>query len=355
MRNRDRILIFVQSGVGGAERMSVLVGKECFNSGYEVKFCVVKRNTHDAPIIDFIPDKMDVRYINNRNVLFLLFSMFWVIVKEQPLTIFSSVINLNNKLLILKKIFGRTKFVIRCDNYIYTYTSKQQNILRKTYPLADKIIAQTEEMRDELLCIPKIDSSKVVVLHNPLDTKTIDIKTLNCKSPFPDDKKKHIVAIGRFSYQKGFDLLLQSFAKICSITNEIELYLVGDYEINGKDVYEQIMEYANNNKIAEYVHCVGYKDNPYIYLKMADCFVLSSRWEGLPNVLIESLYLGTPVAAFKCIPIIERIINNGVNGYLADKENTTELADAILKTLPLGRVKTSYKPSDIKDFVTLLK
>lgn len=77
-------------------------------------------------------------------------------------------------------------------------------------------------------------------------------------------------------------------------------------------------------------------------MKYANCFVLSSRNEGLPNVMIEALYLGTPVAAFKCIPVIERIVSQGTTGYLAAKENIRELADAMLKAVKLGRIETTY-------------
>ena len=77
-------------------------------------------------------------------------------------------------------------------------------------------------------------------------------------------------------------------------------------------------------------------------MQNADCYVLSSRNEGLPNVMIEALYLGTPVAAFKCIPVIERIISEGRSGFLASKENIEELGEAMLKACKLGRIQTSY-------------
>jgi glycosyltransferase involved in cell wall biosynthesis len=114
-----------------------------------------------------------------------------------------------------------------------------------------------------------------------------------------------------------------------------------------------ITEKAKKNNIEGKVHCVGYQKNPYPYIKYADCFVLSSRWEGLPNVLIEALHLGTPVAAFRCIPIIERIIDNRGNGFTAEKENVTSLAQAMSKSVDLGRIHSSYKSSQIEDFTKL--
>ena len=83
-------------------------------------------------------------------------------------------------------------------------------------------------------------------------------------------------------------------------------------------------------------------------MKNADCFVLSSRNEGLPNVLIEALYIGTPSAACTCIPVIERIVENGKTGYLANSEDFDGLAEAMLNAACLGQIKSTYQSSSIE-------
>ena len=82
---------------------------------------------------------------------------------------------------------------------------------------------------------------------------------------------------------------------------------------------------------------------------------MSSRNEGLPNVLIESLYLGTPVAATKCIPVISRIVEDGVNGFVAEPENAESLALAMLNAVCLGRVSSSYQSADENEFAKLFE
>ena len=89
-------------------------------------------------------------------------------------------------------------------------------------------------------------------------------------------------------------------------------------------------------------------------MKNADCFVLASRSEGLPNALIEAQYIGTPAAACTCIPVIERIVENGKNGFLADVEDYEGLAQAMMNASKLGRIKSTYKPSSFNEFVELL-
>lgn len=346
-----KILIFVQDGVGGAERMSVLIGKSLDLEKYDVFFYLVERSSKSS-IADFIPNGMRILRIPNKNSIQLMWKMVTCILKEKPYAVFSSVINLSNKLLLFRWLFPNTRVIIRCDNYLYTYTSKQQKIIEWLYPKADCIIAQTQEMKDELVNIG-INEEKVIALQNPIDKQTIDKKITGTNSPYPDNEKKHFVAVGRFNRQKGFDMLIDAFIEVIKKRKDVDLFIVGDYTLGGGEIYHNLMQKVVDNGLGDLVHCVGYNDNPYVYLKNADCFVLSSRWEGLPNVLIESLYLGTPAAAFKCIPVIERIIDDGVTGYCADKDNVLSLAEAMMKTLSLGSIRSTYKSSSISDFVKL--
>lgn len=349
---KRRVLIFVQDGVGGAERMTAMVGRNLFIQSYDVCFCLVKRRGSSS-ITSFIPDQIRKKYIRCNNGLLSCLLFFFTILVERPAFIFSSVINLNSKLLLLKPLFGRIKFIIRCDNYLSTYSPKQRNIISYTYPYADKIIAQTEEMKNELISNLGVDVQKVIVLHNPIDKSIIDEKMQGAKNPYFNNGNKHFVAVGRFVLQKGFDLLLDAFVKAYQFNNNIELFIVGDTTVGNGDYARLIREKAIKLGVNEIVHYCGYQDNPYPYIKYADCFVLSSRWEGLPNVMIESLYLGTPVAAFMCIPIIERIVDRGVTGFLAEKNNVDDLATAMLDSLKLGRVVSTYKSASIDDFVEL--
>lgn len=349
---KKKVLIFVQDGVGGAERMSVLIGKNLDPEKYDVCFCLVDRGAGSS-IADFIPQGLRILRIGNVNPVSLTLKMVTTILKEKPYAVFSSVINLNNKYLPFRWMFPLVKVIIRCDNYLYSYTTKQRQRIARLYPKADWIIAQTQEMKDELVSQTAVEEAKVVVLQNPLDQQTIDDKVASGSSPYPENGKKHFVAVGRFDRQKGFDMLIDAFAEVCQRRDDVDLCIVGDNSSRHAEVYDEVMRQAADKGLGELVNCVGYKDNPYVYLKYADCFVLSSRWEGLPNVLIESLYLGTPAAAFKCIPVIERIIDDGVTGFCAEKENVDSLADAMIKALGIGKIRSSYKSNSVEDFTQL--
>ena len=168
-------------------------------------------------------------------------------------------------------------------------------------------------------------------------------------SPFNNNKHVRFVAVGRYHIDKGFDMLVRAFAQVKVHIPNAELYVVGAYDENN-EVYRNVRQFVEDEHLEDCVFCVGFKENPYIYMRYADCFVLSSRNEGLPNVMIEALYLGTPVAAMKCIPVIQRIVAECKNGYLASAGNVTELAEAMNKASKLGRIQTTYNQNSEKKF-----
>ena len=351
-----KILVFAQTAVGGAERMSVTVTKTLDRSRFEIIYYLVGPvdNGH-APLEAFIPSNMKVNIITSQSPISLIARMFWILVKEKPDVVFASVINLNNKLLLLRPLFKKIKFIARCDNYLYTYNDKQRKIIDKTYPRADIIIAQTEEMKQELIDEMHISEEKVVALMNPVDSDTIDRMLKEGTNPYSGSGKIRYVASGRFAYQKGFDILVEAFRLVKDIQPNAELYIVGRKDGGCEDCYHDVENIIESKQLKDSVFCIGFQNNPYVYIKYADCFVLSSRWEGLPNVMIESLYLGTPVAAVKCIPVIERIVTVGKDGYLADKENIESLSKAMLSASKLGRITSTYKSASIQQFHHILE
>lgn len=350
-----KVIVFAQTAVGGAERMSVTVTKTLNRSVFKVIYYFVGpvKNGH-APIESYVPSDLEVNIISTQNPLILILKMFQILAKEKPDAVFASVLNLNNKLLFLRPLFKKTKFIVRCDNYLYTYNKRQRKIIDKTYRRADMIIAQTEEMKNELIDEMRISDENIVAFMNPVDTDAIDGMVQEENTPYFGNDKIRYVACGRFAFQKGFDLLIKAFCDVKNIQPSAELFIVGRNDDDCEEYYHEVEKLIESKGLKNSVFCVGFKNNPYVYIKYADCFVLSSRWEGLPNVMIESLYLGTPVAAFKCIPVIERIVSEGENGYLAEKDNIESLSRAMLSASQLGRITSFYKPASIEQFHHIL-
>ena len=349
------VVFFLQANVGGAERVTVTIGKMLDKSIYDVKFCVTsKKKSAVQDITEFIPSEYQIIRIVEKNSIGLTFKLFKIINKYKPSVVFSSVTYLNTKLLAWAWYFRKTKFVVRNNNYLYTLNNSQKKNLKYTYYFADTVVAQTYEMKDELVKELDIDASKIFVLPNPIDIDTID-KKKNEPSPYGAYSEDCIkfVASGRFNLVKGFDILIQSFAIVHKQMPSSRLFILGEYRTKGQNHYQMLRSLACELGISDYIHFEGFQTNPYKYVKYADCFVLSSRNEGLPNVLIEALYLGTPVASTTCIPVIERIVEVGKTGYLANSENVEMLASAMINASNLGRVISSYTAADNEAFINL--
>ena len=350
MKANKSVLIFIQNGLGGAERVQIEIASMLLKDGWDVKFCMIGYENNNK-IKRFYPDGTEQSEIIIKSQLGLLKDIYKTIKDAHPDVVFASAMHLNQRILLLSPFFPSIKFIVRNENYLYTVPRLKRISLAATYRMADAIISQTEEMEDELVAIG-LKKDKIHTVYNPINESQIKSKA-DESSPFPIDNKVRYVAAGRFAYQKGFDILVDAFALVARENPDSELYIIGDTSHNNGDVFLQLKRAVTDHKLSEKVFFTGFKENPYPYISNGDVFVLSSRYEGLPNALIEALFLKRPCAATSCIPIISRIISEGQNGYLARPNNTSELADAMLKASKLTEIKNTYKPGSHEQFVSL--
>ncbi len=339
--------------VGGAERIACTISKILVRAGHKVTLCLVGQENQLAL---FLPSDADVRWHKREKFTYgMIGIMRTTIIELQPDYVFGCGMPVNWRLVFAVMTSKcRPKIILRNENYIYTQSATQKLRLRMTYPFAKAIIAQTDEMRDGLIKALGLNPNKVITISNPIDRSFVDEK-LKEGNPYPIEEQNTLkyVAVGRFHPAKGFDILLKAFHLVKEIQPEAKLYIVGRYEDN--EHYRKVMKLIDEYGLQDSVVLTGFQSNPYIYMQHADCFVLSSRNEGLPNVMVEAMYCGTPVAAFKCIPVIERIVEEGKTGFLAEKENVEGLAQAMLRAPKLGRIVSSYSGNTDEMFVKLFE
>lgn len=356
--NKKRVIFFINSEVGGGERMSVNISKMLPTDEFVVKYIVIRDDAlkmNATSVTDFIPEGSDIEFLDAKGHIDKVIKLYKVLKRERPEIAFASHYNINDKILFLKPFLNGVKFIIRAENCYSTFVDSKKFIIRHTFNKADVLIAQTDEMRDDFIQNAGLPAERIVTLENPVDVETIEKRVKDKNSPYPVDEKKHIVAVGRFHSQKGFDYLVQALALVRKSSPAVDLYIVGSYAGQWQSEYDKVMHIAEELGVRESIHCLGFNDNPFIYMKYADCFVLSSRFEGLPNVLVEAMFLKTPVAAFKCIPIIERMVRDGMDGYLAEKENPNSLSSAIINALKMGRTNPIYRGATKEDYVSLFR
>jgi len=156
---------------------------------------------------------------------------------------------------------------------------------------------------------------KIDVIPNPVDVERIRRSTGVNASPYQNGKG-NFVAVGRLTFQKGFDLLLRAFHRSLKKAPDTHLTIVGE----GSEE-NALKKLTAELGIADSVSFVGHQDNPFPFMAHADLLISSSRWEGLPNAVLESLACGTPVLAFDCPGGTEEIIQHGENGWLVPSED----------------------------------
>lgn len=349
-KNKKKVLIFLPGGVGGAERMSVLIGKLLPKERYHVKFVILGKL---QAISNVIPKDYDVDCIPVRNIYaFSTLRIWWKIMREKPDLIFASQVAYNSRVIIAAKLAGRP-VIIRSSGMVGKYPIFKYLGVRFTYPKANAIIAQQEDMRKEIMHLLKIHPNKVVTIHNPLDYDDLD----NLSSePFPykADDSINYVESASICNRKAQDVAIRAFAIVKRRIPKAELYFVGHCE--EKNSYCQSLNtlIANLN-LQESVHFIGFDKNPFRWVKNANCFVFPSRSEGLPNALIEASYLGVPCAATRCLRIVEDIIKDGENGYVVDVDDVEGMANAMMKAINIKQCKMVYKPGTADDFIHIFE
>lgn len=353
-QDKKKVLFFLPPTVGGAERMTVIIAKMLPQDEFEVKFVVVGMSLGD--IVKFIPENYPIRLLQISRIWYGgTIKILNVVREEKPDIVFSSLLYINARLIIAAKLCG-TKVIVR-NNIDLSRTTHKANIplVRLTYKWADKVIAQQEEMHDEIISYTSLPAEKVVTMHNPIDVDYIK-ECLKADNPFPKEAQSQYkyLWVARFSHQKGQDLIVGAFEMVHRDKPNAHLYLLGKYD-EGDDFFKSISDFVDCHELREHVHFVGFDSNPYRWMKHADCYVMPSRFEGLPNTLIDAMYLGRPVVATRCIPVIDRIVKDGYNGIVVESENIKALAEGMKNAPLLKDFEMTYHPATCEDFISLFR
>lgn len=163
--------------------------------------------------------------------------------------------------------------------------------------------------------------NKSSVLYNVIDIKTLENKALSDKNTY----NYEIVYLGRITYPKNPERLLEVIEKILKIRQNTKIAIIGTGELE-----EKLKVTLKENSIFLNVSFLGFQKNPYKILKEAKVMLMTSRWEGTPMCVLESMSLGTPVVSTP-VDGIKDLIKNNVNGFLSN--NDDDLANKICEIL----------------------
>lgn len=332
MNDKVRILFVVPSmRGGGSERFISTLISNIDTSRYDVALVLLKKV---GPFLTDLPRDLTVYDLDVEKARYCVHKIIKIIRKYQPDSVFSTLSYLNLIIGLIRPFISKDiRFIARETNTVSVRNKYQPYprlfdfLYRVVYKNFDNIIAQAEFMKEDLIKNYQIDERKISVINNPVDVAHITLQSLS--DVFLYSKNNiNLLAVGSFTEQKGFDTLLKALSRL-----EDKYFLTVLGEGGLENHYKRL---AHELGVTARVHFAGFKRNPYPYMKQADLFILSSRYEGFPNVVLEANACGTPVVAFDCPGGTGEIMQDGLNGFLAKCQDVDHLIEKILEASNLG-------------------
>ena len=371
----ERIAIFIRSlygsGGGGAERMMVNLAEGLADRGHAVDLLLGRA---EGPYLEQISGRVRVIDLKVRRAADAIptlarrprlwlglaplgFGLFaqWALGavpglvaylrRERPAALFSALNYSNIAAILAREIAGvPTRLVISERNTLSEITRQEKRrktrllpyLVRRYYPLADRIAAVSSGVAADLAAHLGIPAERIDVTYNPVvDAQVAELAALSVAHPWLDESGPSaapvFLAAGKLKEQKGFDVLLEAFALVRR-QRPARLILLGE----GRQ-RENLEAQRSRLGLEQDVDLPGFATNPFSYMRRASVFVLSSRFEGLPGVLIQAIACGCPSVATDCPSGPREILLDGELGPLVPVGDARALADAMLARLDAPR------------------
>lgn len=346
---------------GGAEKVCTTIANQLVQLGYAVNVMVLNLensvySTNLHPQVNLIDLK-----INHARYSFIAFYRHLRNSRPERVLVFNHELAVA---LLIVRIFLKEKFKIIARN-INTLSESDRHELsfwhkyvksiftKYLYRYMDAVISQSEIMKIDLVQHLKVDPKRITVINNPVAEEFY-----NFKDDSTIQKKHEILFIGRLEKQKGLTYLLQAFKNIHLKDPLLILRILGEGSLK-----REAQVYVEKNNLQDHVFFEGFNKKAIKYFRRAKATILTSLFEGFPNVLIESISVGTPVVSFNCKSGPSEIIIEGVNGYLVNYLDIIDLEEKILRAVAnqwnsqrIIETASRYSPAHImKMYTDLLK
>jgi glycosyltransferase involved in cell wall biosynthesis len=366
---RPHIAVFIKSlQGGGAERVMLMLASAFARLGCKVDVLVASRQGH---LHEVIPGDVTIHMLTKAGRLRLLFPFLrlakgnWQaflklyfrkipriakalpalnkhLRKSRPDAVLSTLPGANIVAAWAVRLAGSSSsLVLREANQFSAVQHTKDNfghlllpLAKRWYPTADAIIAVSEGVREDIVNALQLPTEKTVAILNPVDLQHIRMRAAEA---LPEDSGlqdgcRFVLAAGKLEPQKDYITLVRAFA-MARNRRDTRLVILGEGSLGGK-----LRTLAEELGISDLVLLPGFVANPYAYMRRATVFVLSSAWEGCPNVLLEALACGCPIVSTDCPSGPKEILANGKYGALVPVRDSAALASGIEMALDGGGI-----------------
>jgi glycosyltransferase involved in cell wall biosynthesis len=319
---------------GGAQSVCISLSNHLAIRGWKVNLIIL--NLKEAQNLERINSDVEIVSLGVKKARFSFVRLLSYFLKKRPKIVVSFDYEMAFVLVFLK-LFINFKFIVRNINTISGIVNHSRtaisryvikNIIYNSLSKSNFIINQCQAMEDDLLIEWPIFKSKSVVIYNPVSDY---IQKYARSDQFRNSIlvfDEYVLCVGRLESQKSFQTALIAFSTISKKFPRLRLKLVGD----GSE-RNNLIKLSFDLGINHLVDFEGVKTDLIPIYVNAKLTLLTSTYEGFPNVLIESITLGTPVVSFDCPSGPKEIIVNGVNGFLVINNSLNDLVDKLISAL----------------------
>lgn len=319
---------------GGVERVRLLLAGEFLAMGYEVD--IVLRRAEGELLAD-VPAGATVHDLKARRVRQFPLAFAKYLRRRRPDTVLVAMWPLTAIATIVARTVHRQARIIVSEHNAFQQTPaigrRERLLLRGTgrwsYGQADKVVAVAREVRDDLCDMTGLARGRVEVINNP-------IRQWTGTSVDPSDTAlvawwkggtTALLGIGSLKPQKAFVTLIDSVARLPA-TIDYRLLILGEGAERAT-----LEEHIRARALTHRIKLGGYRRDPFPFLAAADAFVLSSLWEGFPNVLTEALSMGTPIVSTDASSGVFEVLQDGAHGIIVPKGDIDALTRGICDVL----------------------
>ncbi len=349
MAQRPKVLLLIPHlGGGGAERVTALLTRGLSPQKYELHLGLI---TESITASDLVPPWVRIHALGVSRVRSAPVPLVRMVWRLQPDLILSGMAHLNFLVLLLRWFFPRkTRVVVRqnatvsSDGGSGTTPLYDRFFYRLLYPAADRVICQSKAMAADLATQSGLVESQLQVLANPVDADAI--RNVQADS---DDRWRgpgpHLLALGRLSHEKGFDILLESFASLRLKYPLAELTILGA----GAEL-ASLISLRDRLRLESPVQFAGYVPHPEHFFSGATLFVLPSRQDSLPNALLEAAAGGLPIVALPSSRGVAGLLSRKRGVWLGTEVSSLALTRALLAALGSIRPGQRFPHSWVEAF-----
>lgn len=338
------ITLFVaQLEGGGAERMMVNLANGFADQGHKVHLVC---SMFIGPFCDEVNSNVIVVDFKCSKVSKSVFLLRSFLIKESPDCLITTQFHASITAIIANKISGKNIPVVlrEATTPSEAFKFKKRNpsigstvwnmLFKFIYNLANSYVAVSHGVKNDIIKFYNVKPNKVSVVPNPIITKDLYSKiNQEVNHPFFADNSnsKIIISAGRIHSVKDFSTLIKAF-KIVHQSLNVKLLILGNTNFNKKE-FEILKNLVNELDLNDVINFTGFVKNPFKYFYLADVFVLSSLYEGMPGVIVQAMFCGCQIVSTNCKNGPSEILNSGEFGELVSVGDFEDMAKSIIKLI----------------------